>query len=822
MSYPGTHHSLIFNAVLAASSLLVADIAIAQAQTLEEVVVTARKRSESLQNVPMAVSAFSTQQLQDAQIDDITDLQRMVPNVTINETSGLVAGAVQVFIRGIGNDPGFDQGVGIYVDDVYLNRTTGSLLEVYDVERIEVLKGPQGNLYGRNTIGGAIRYVSREPGDELEAGIELKTGTDKLFKVKGNVSGPIIDDTLYGGLGFAYQQRDGFQTNIYDDSEWADKDVMAMRGTLLWKATDNLKVKLVGDYSKDESKPGIPNRVAVNEEGINTIDGRIYGANEFYGEGTGIVSERADLSLPSNEDEVNTANLFPGFNVSEIETQSLAATITWDISDAWTLKSVSAYRSLENPRSFDFDGSDQIFINTSSFPESEDLSQELQLNYTSDTVKAVFGLYYLDAETQNSEPGVTDQSTRLRFFDESLKTTFEDNRELESTSVYANVDWDFAENWQLSLGGRYTEDKKSLETIAQVDAKFYAFALTSAPGGIDLYGIAPGQEAFVETQPGFLFWFPNGGAETLIARDVGETPMLDSATISRFTEVSYAENTANNDKWDEFSPSAKLSYSLGEDTLIYGGFSSGFKSGGFATDGSEATPYEPEIVESWSLGLKTTLLDGTLRINAEAFYNEYTDKQLTTIELTEANELTSTRANVGEVESSGFEAELTWLPGVDGLMVNLNVGYLDAEVTEYLEQQEDPDTGDVSIVDISDDRALGFQPEWTGMARVAYDFDIGSAGSMLIAGDIAYRDEMFTDSPIDTTSDFATQAVSGSLTTYNAVIAFTSSDQKWRVALEGKNLTDERELVNTFNVSNVTTGGYTRERTWAFSVGYTL
>ena len=483
---------------------------------------------------------------------------------------------------------------------------------------------------------------------------------------------------------------------------------------------------------------------------------------------------------------------------------------------------MTAYRSVENPRSFDFDGSDQIFINTSSFPTSEDLSQEFQLNYTGDTVKAVFGFYYLDASEEASQPGVTDQRTRLRFFDDSLKITFEDNRDLESTSVYANVDWDFAEDWQLSLGGRYTEDKKSLETIADVQQNFYAFALTSTPDGIDLYGIAPGQEAFVETQPGFLTWFPNSGAETLIARNVGETPMLDSATITRFTQVTYAENTANNDKWDEFSPSVKLSYSLGDDTLIYGGFSSGFKSGGFATDGSEATPYEPEIVDSFSLGFKTTLLDGTLRLNAEAFYNEYTDKQLTTIELTEANELSSTRANVGEVESSGFEAEVTWLPGVDGLMVNFNLGYLDAEVTEYLEQQENPDTGEVEIIDISKDRALGFQPEWTGMARVAYDFDIGNSGSMLISGDVAYRDEMFTDSPIDTTSDFALQAVSGSLTTYNAVIAFTSSDQKWRVALEGKNLTDERELVNTFNVSNVTTGGYTRERTWAFSVGYTL
>ncbi len=154
------NRSLMSVAVVAAIG--VSDYASAQ---LEEVVVTARKRSESLQDVPMAVSAFNSAQLQDAQVTGMEDLQRMTPNITLTETGGLQAGSIAVFVRGIGNDPQFDQGVGIYVDDVYYNRATGSLLEVYDVERIEVLKGPQGNLYGRNTIGGAIKYISREPSE---------------------------------------------------------------------------------------------------------------------------------------------------------------------------------------------------------------------------------------------------------------------------------------------------------------------------------------------------------------------------------------------------------------------------------------------------------------------------------------------------------------------------------------------------------------------------------------------------------------------------------------------------------------------------------
>ena len=804
----------LLSALVAAASVLTADIALAQVQVIEEVVVTARKRAESMQDVPMAVSAFNTQQLQDAQVNNITDLQKMTPNITVNETSGLLSGNVQVFIRGIGNDPGFDQGVGIYVDDVYLNRTSGALLEVYDVARIEVLKGPQGNLYGRNTIGGAIKYVSREPGDEFEAGLEAKVGSDELVKIKGNISGPLVDGRLFGGIGFLAQERDGYQTNRFDGSEWADADSWAARGTLLWQATDALSVKLVADYNKDESRGGIPNRVAIDEAFIIAISDRITGANDIYGPGTAILDTASDISMPVDEDDVNTAHLFPGFNVAEIETKSLAGTVTWDINDAWTLKSVTAYRELDNPRAFDFDGSDQFFIENT-FPEleSEEFSQELQLNFSGDTVNAVMGLYYLDGSF--SAASEIDTSTRLRFYSDHKSATYRDDRDLESISAYANVEWNFAENWQLSIGGRYTEDEKDQDIRAFAEETFYPFAFTIAPG-VDILGIGEGSEELVESHPQFVTWFPNDLAQSLIDSGVPTDPPLTSSLITRVTTTTYPVDLVANGKWDDFSPSVKLTHHLGDDTMVYGGFASGFKSGGFASDGSLALPYEPEIVDSYSLGLKTTLLEGSLRLNAELFYNDYEDKQLSTIEVSEDGEIRNTIDNVGSVESFGGEVEILWLPPVDGLTVNLNVGYLDSEVDEYLEANEEGE-----IVDVSDDRELGFAPEWTAQGRISYEFGIGNAGTLLISGDVAYRDEMYTDSPIDTTDEFRTQALSDSLTTYNALVAFTTEDQKWRVALEGKNLSDERELVNTFTLINYMLGGYNRERTWALSVAYT-
>mgnify|MGYP001287895777 FL=1 len=809
-----TRHHALCTAVAMAASMLAADISLAQ-QGIEEIVVTARKREENLQDVPMAISAFTAEQLQNSQVDNITDLQKMTPNITVNETSGLVAGVVQVFIRGIGNDPGFDQGVGIYVDDVYLNTATGALLEVYDVERIEVLKGPQGNLYGRNTIGGAIKYVSREPSNELEAGLEGQLGTDDLLRLRGNVSGPLLEDVLFGGFAFSVKDRDGYQTNQYDGSEWADSDVQAFRGTLLWTPTEDLTLKVVADYSDDQSKPNIPNRVALNVAGINGISTPVTLANTIYGPGTAPFDGASDVSLPPDEDTVNTAHVVNGYDQTELKTSSVAGTITWDVNEAVTLKSVTAFRDVENPRAFDFDGSAQEFINTISSPQNEDFSQEFQFNYASDKLHIVAGAYYLDGSYTIEDPGFTLQTARLRFWSDHRKTTYQDDRDLESMSVYGTAEWEFVEDWQLSLGGRYTEDKKDIDIQGTVVETFYPFALTRVGSALVPLAIRPGQEGFVQTRPQFVTWIPNGGLQTLINTELPTDPAVSRAFITQALTVTYEEPLVSDDEWNEFSPSIKLTHFMNEDVMVYAGYSSGFKSGGFATTGNIVRSYEPEIVDSYSLGLKSTLLDGTLRLNTELFFNDYQDKQLTTIDLIDGA-LISTQDNVGKVETYGAEAEIMWATPLDGLMANLNVGYLDSEIKEYLQTVAGGGT-----IDISDDRVLGLSPEWTAQARLSYDFDVGSAGAMLLSADVAYRDEMYTDSPVDTTSAFRVQSLSDDLTTYNALVAFTTASQKWRFALEGKNLSDERSLVNAYVVSNFMTGGYNRERTWAFSVGYT-
>lgn len=771
------------------STLGITDFSIAA--ELEEVVVTARKRSENLQDVPMAVSSFNADQLRNAQVDDILDLERMTPNITVTTTGGLVAGAVSVFIRGIGNDAGFDQGVGIYVDDVYINRTTGALLDVFDTERVEVLKGPQGNLYGRNTIGGAIKFVSKEPTEELTGRVEVSAGDYDMGKVKASVSGPIVGDTLLGSFGAMYKTRDGIQTNTFNNNEYWSEDVQAYRGSLLWNATDTLRVKLAGDYTKDKSDPSIPNRIGVDTATLQGIDFVIGGANQFLGPGIGLVDTPNDASVPTNIDKVSS-EFVDGFKQYEIKATTVALTLDWELSEAWSLKSITANRSLDNVQPFDFDGSNQQFITTLNDRKSDDFSQELQLNYDSEKLHSVMGLYYLDG-TQKS-PSTTYQYERLRAIQTNTKNTTKDQRDIESASAYATVDWNMTEQWQLSIGGRYTEDTKKETQRATVDQGLFAYAGLAGFPPDAVVSVAPGQEANAAASPLFAYW---------------ASSFVPPAFNSEYVEISSPENTKATETWSQFSPSARLTWFVNDDLMAYTAYQQGFKSGGFQRTGGIATEYEPETVDAYTLGIKSSWLDGSLRLNGELFYNDYSDKQLSTIVLDGAN-LSETVGNVGKVNTSGAEVEMTWLTPLDGLMLGVNVGYLDTDIDSYKSGGED----------IADDTALGFSPEWTAQGRVSYDFEVFDWGSFMVGTDVSYRDGAYTNSPIDTTSELGKLQYEDSYVIWNAIATFTTADEHWSVAVQGKNLDDKRVLTNSFQVGPFVTGAYNMPRTWEVSLAY--
>jgi len=778
------------------------------ADTIEEIVVTARKRSENLQDVPAAVSAFTTEELTDRQIDRIEELQRLTPNLTINEASGLNPGAVQIFIRGIGSDPGFDQGVGIYVDDVYLNRTFGAMLELYDVERIEILKGPQGHLYGRNTIGGAIKYVTRKPDNETRGSVSVKTGTDSLGRIKASFSTPLSEDSLYFSIAALSEQRDGYQTNLFDGDEYGSSDKFALRSTLVWEATEDLEVTLTGDYFEDNSDPLIPTRIAVNAANVQNVFQNLLGLSNLFVPGTAYLAPgyELDVSLPTDEDHVNTAHTEGGFDLFEIESKNFSLTVDWDINDRWSFKSVTAIRDQSNVAPYDFDGSDQVFIDTVQPADTDDFSQELQFNYSGESINAVFGAYYLDGERKATSQ--TQQTALLRLLTDHYKDTTDDTRELTSRSFYAHVDWDISEQWQLSLGGRYTKDEKETARYATVTLTQHPVAFLSIPGLEQAPLVLNDLGATIYPNlPFFSFFLPH------FDQNGNFLNFGNSTTI-----ITYPENAFGSDEWSEFSPSIKLRYRHSDNLMLYAGASSGFKAGGFLPSGGQSSlpSFDPEIVDTYSLGLKSTLADGQVRLNAELFLNDYQDKQVAVVTLDENSSLVQTSDNVGEVESTGGEIEILWLPPVDGLAINLNVGWLDVDIDELIDVLPDG----VTVGNAAAFRELGFSPELTWQARVQYELSIG-AGSLTLAADAVYRDDMYTDSPVNISNAFfEAGAYSDDLTTYHASLTYRSADERWRISLEGKNLSDERVVVNTFNVTDFTLGGYNRGRTWGLTLDY--
>jgi len=967
-----------------------AEAAAADTSGIEEIVVTARKREESLQDVPIAISAFPGEELETYQVDNIVDLETLVPNVTLTESGGLATGSLLVFIRGIGSDPGFAQGVGIYTDDVYLNQQSGALLEVLDVERIELLKGPQGHLYGRNTLGGAIRYITRKPGDELRVRFDGGYGRFTEWFARGSISGP-ISQTLGGSLSLLYRQRDPIQKNTYtttEEGEFWGADIGAYRASLHWAPSEAVKFALSANLTSDGSEPRVGKRVGVNAAQIAGITAFNYGAESLV-PGAGLVPSPNDVlpfGISDHPDRITTeftaaAGSYPDANLPgagprlvggphlagrwslddyELDTQSFSLTAEFDLGPSWLLKSVSAYRSVDDFSPFAFDGTEQTFINTIQDRETSDFSQELQLNYTGESVSLVAGIYYLDGTLERGPVAGNITPRLLATSLRETRTTQQDDG-IESLAGYVNVDWRMSESWELSLGGRFTRDEvtltkrsRSTDTIyplwahpnfrgiplhqlpgqgggtlldnliggvrngvvngirtatlaalpdgtpqAQQDAAVMA-ALTMQAAVINqqvenaLGILAPGatlnDDGSIDVSmldllnaykaaavnPGMLTM--QGGATALqvvAARTqmlmLGPTGLMPTGARSpcplllpmvpgpggtmipnplagseacpltapgtsplTTTTVTVLDNQDNLETYNNFSPSLRLSWHLDDNTMLYAGFATGYKQGGFNdtvvlpshivttnADGTETltpvanqTPdkFDEETVASFTLGAKLIRLGGRLRLNAEGFWNDYNDKQFRDVRLnSQTNLLDGGTSNVGEMTTYGVDMELLWLPS-ENLSLGLNIGWLDYDVDEFINPLTNRDE--------TNDTRLGFSPELTLQGRAAWDIPLGNLGTASLSTSLAWRDEHYLTSPINITNPLIEAYTQDGYLTWNAAIAFRSRDDRWRIAAEGRNLTNKRAVTHVFDVGPIATGGYTLPRTWLFTVGY--
>ncbi len=603
-----------------------AQTAAAPGDQLEEITVTARKREENLQVTPIAVTAFSANALAERAVNNIADVGKFVPNVAFQSGSAISGSStsVTIFIRGIGQTDFtevIDPGVGVYVDGVYVSRSTGSLLDASDIANIEILRGPQGTLFGKNTIGGAVVVTTQKPKDYLEGSLEGVTGAYDRFDVNAMLNVPITDKFKIRASG-TFQSRDGYVKRLTDDNYMGGQDRIGGRIVALLDATDDLSFNLSIDASR-------------NHEGDLGTTLLASNPNAFFASFYNNVLSGANCSVPTSNLRCFSSNYIThnpyttyndSRNKSTLQLLGFSLTTTYNIEDDLTFKSITAYRRFEG--TFDFDSSNSPLTpldNTEDDYSDRQFSQELQLSGTglNDKLKWVGGAFFL------KEQGA-DRNNLVFSLANFLSGGFVDN---DSYAGYVQGIYAITDDIHLTLGGRYTfEDKR----------------------------FTPDQYIKLDRTGGGLL----GLSQLFI-------PASENPNGNRILPLEQRTTMAN-----EFTPAITIDYQLAQDVLAYASFSKGFKSGGFTQRVfpplPQAPSFGPEYVDSYEVGFKTEWFDKKLRFNTAAFFTDYTAiQENTTIGIA------PTTQNAGKANINGAEMETEYV-ATDWLRLNGGLGFTDA------------------------------------------------------------------------------------------------------------------------------------------------
>lgn len=415
------------------------------AARLDTITVTARRRSESLQNVPVAVSAFGEAELQTLQASNIDGLQGAVPNMNIVQGRGS-SNSVNVFIRGIGQPDAlqtFDPGVGMYVDDVYYSRINGALFSLFDVEQVEVLRGPQGTLYGKNSTGGAIKIVTRNPFDYSGGSVEGTVGnfgrTEGRFHVSGQFSDTVAASIAGGLIG-----NDGYVRDAVTGKRYNDEDTRVLRGKLGFRPSEDFEAMFSFDYTRQDNALTLGRPVAP----LYQVDLGTGGINVWSLPGTGDWDFRARTSFNPDQGQ-------------ELTHKGLSLAMTWTLSDTWLFKSITSHRQLDTHSFIDIDASEFELGDVLVALDQKQTGQEFQFQYDNgDNFNAIIGLYYLKESVPSHQEAYAHDFLAFQGIPMTFLRTIDDDLDNKSVAAFVQGSWEFAPTWTLSAGLRYTRDDK--------------------------------------------------------------------------------------------------------------------------------------------------------------------------------------------------------------------------------------------------------------------------------------------------------------------------------------------------------------------------
>lgn len=702
---------------------------------LNEIVVTAQKTAESIQDVPISITAVGGERLSDMQVTTLQALQGSVPNVQIDNFANTPNNAVFT-IRGIGviePDPYAGNTVSIVVDGVPQFFSMGALLDTYDVQRVEILRGPQGTLFGANTTGGVVNVVTNQPTGEFGGYIKGVYGNWNRFDVSGALEVPIAEDVASFKIAGIHTERDGWVTNVYDGSDMGSKNVDAIRGQLYLTPSLDLSITLQGEYVGARNGAPVVVNGGLPGEANYVPEGTFWNGSELpmYASPCAVAGqpcEAPDKFFSGNNEAPDTSNIDTYFGIATIE---LANTAIGDIT------SITGYKEFTQFEYTDQDGTAKTNNATRRRTKGWQLSEELRTAFESGIISGVAGVFFMKTNYNHY------QMYHLDFALPGLIQYNEQDQTTESYSAFLQTYAQVTDRLKLQAGIRFTHDK--IDARSTLDTGLGSEALTS-----------PDWDQFDVLFPGSL--------------DVG-----------------------GKESWDNVGWKLGLDYELGDDALAYASWSRGFKSGGFtgrigvAADGD--TPYNPEEVDTFEVGLKADFFDRTIRTNFAAFYTNYRDMQLAQIYFDPDTNVQGNRIlNAAKSEIKGFELEAQAVP-VWGLTLRGAVSYLDAKYKDF----DYLDPVSTNVFDLTGFR-LQNAPEWQTMLGVNYDYEMNS-GSRIVA-DVSW---MYTSKKYYTAIVNTPRSTVQPTYLVDALLTYHAPGGEWSAGLWGKNLLDKRYISTVYD-----------------------
>jgi iron complex outermembrane receptor protein len=770
---------------LLASALCLPPATVIADSMLEEVVVTAQKREQNLQDVPISITAFTGEQLHALGVQESFDIAAFTPGVHI---SGNLAGQnTQFSIRGVTQND-FNDIIeapnAVYLDEGYIAIAQAQTFAVFDIARVEILKGPQGTLFGRNATGGLVNYVSNKPDFERFGGyVDVTAGQYDVdndanrYTGEAVITGP-LGDKMAGRLAIRYNEQDAYLENRFPEGEFnpppgsdagedlGDDETIAGRAILAIRPSDAVEVTLSANYADTEvatgpyqSKPTIA--VVQDGEILNVIDtpadetrlsidvdggdggGDAIDGNELLPDGgiglDGRLAPGGDFFgyKDPDGDDFTFSGDFAFDGQGSTESGGLNARVEWDMGGSTQFTSVTDYKEYEKLLFIDVDAAPVNQFANYAGVDADSFTQELRINGETDRVRWVAGVYYLHIDTDSDNGLKAPENSIIATggglpIDIGVKATLE----TDSYSLFGQAEYDITETLAFTLGGRIIQEEKDFDMTIGVFQSFNNYSVNRG-------GTLPDSSALYDDDTSDTLW----------------------------------------------AGKAQLDWRPNDDLLVYGGINRGVKAGSFNapllatffTVGESAVPYDEEVLISYEGGFKATLGGGNTRLNGSIFYYDYQDYQAFLF------------VDVGGVvfnadaETYGAELELQTSP-LDGLDLMFNVAWFDSEVEDVPLRIGSP----LPPRDVDPTYAPELQA--TAMARYAWS---ALGGTLAVQGDVSYSDEFYYNLRNFSADEFDDSTV------VNAMISWESSDQNWLLTLAGRNITDERQGVQGFDLATL-------------------